>query len=153
MCIADDGTLNMTIILLILMILITLLLIVILLLVLRGTLRRFRVKTSTNQGIRPSGSGTGRNQDGGSRQMQIIRTQLDSEMPYSLTIDAPPSYDDTLLADRRVASSSGSQQEEANRSIEQEPLDGAVVSEDPLTNSESNNDEDMLIVNGVTDIV
>lgn len=152
MCIADDGTLNMTIILLILMILITLLLIVILLLVLRGTLQRFRAKTSTNQGIRPSGSGTGRNQDG-SRQVQITRTQLDSEMPYSLTIDAPPSYDDTLLADRRVASSSGSQQEEANRSIEQEPLDGAVVSEDPLTNSESNNDEDMLIVNGVTDII
>jgi hypothetical protein len=73
------------------MIAITLLLVTILLLVLRFTVRWFRKKaggTSLRCGQQTAGL------------ERIIRTQLDLDMPYAQI--APPSYSDTITADRRT---------------------------------------------------
>lgn len=73
---------------------IILLLIAILLLVLRYTVKRFgsKPRAPSNQDIVSA-----RRRHG---QTRIIHTRLDPDMPYAVT--APPSYGDTVLADRRL---------------------------------------------------
>ena len=95
---ADDTILNLNITLLAFMIIISVLLIIILSLLLKCTLNKFK-KTPATHGNQMESSGANGRGPGPS----IIRTNLDHEMPYALlpTI-APPSYQDTLLADQVV---------------------------------------------------
>lgn len=94
---ADDTILNLNITLLTFMIIISILLIIILSLLLKCTLSKFKKSPAFRGDQSESSSENGR---GGTN---IIRTNLDPEMPYALlpTI-APPSYQDTLLADQVV---------------------------------------------------
>lgn len=96
---ADNTILNLNIALLSFMILISLLLIVILSLLLRCTLNRFRKKHPSRQNRE-----NGREEESEGRiRSHIIRTHLDHEMPYAmLSTIAPPSYEDTILADEVV---------------------------------------------------
>lgn len=80
------------------MILISLLLVIILSLLLQCTLKRFRKKNRS----RDTASEAGR-ESRVSSPTNIIRARLDHDMPYApLTGIAPPSYEDTLLADQMV---------------------------------------------------
>ncbi len=106
---------NLTVVLLGLMISITLLLIVILLLVLRFMLKKFLSKPPTH----PASSSAMRQRQaaGGTRGARIMRTQLDPDVPYALT--APPSYGDTIVADRRMQTPVGlTEDEESNLILE-----------------------------------
>lgn len=94
--IIGSQSLTATIILLALIIVITLLLIVILLLVLMFTVKKFLSKPC-------SPSRSARRQTGRTRQTRIAHTQLDPDMPYAqVIVNAPPSYGDTVMADRRI---------------------------------------------------
>lgn len=91
-----SQSLTLTIIVLASMIVLTLLLIMILLLVLRLT-----VKNLLNKPRPPSTSA--RRQTRRTRQTRIVHTQLDPDMPYAqVMVNAPPSYGDTVMADRRI---------------------------------------------------
>ena len=95
---ADDTILNLNITLLAFMIIISVLLIIILSLLLKCTLNKFKKRPATHGNQMESSGANGRGPG-----PSIIRTNLDHEMPYALlpTI-APPSYQDTLLADQVV---------------------------------------------------
>lgn len=79
----------------------------------------------------PAGS-TGRRHTGRTRQ-RIVRTQLDPEMPYA-QVTAPPSYEDTLTADRIHQLTV--QQVEATTSTVTEDEDSHLIIEDPLSNEQ-----------------
>lgn len=102
----DSAVLNLNVALLAFMILISVLLIIILSLLLRCTLKRFRKKPTSHRST-DTASEEGRESRTGSRaaspHLNIVRTRLDLDMPYALLSSvAPPSYDDTLLADQIV---------------------------------------------------
>ncbi len=88
----------MTVIILVSLISATLLLITVLLIILKLVVKKFKKKLL----VTPERNALSR-LHAGSRQPQIIHTQLDPETPYA--VDAPPSYRDTMLADIRVESS------------------------------------------------
>lgn len=90
---------NLTVIILICLISATFLLIVGLLIMLRCVIRKLRKKPQ----VVPPQTRNNRRVQQRNRQPQIIRTELDPEIPYA--INAPPSYQDTMLADMRVQSS------------------------------------------------
>lgn len=83
----------------------TLLLIIILLLILRYLLK-FKSKPSSR-----SHRDRGNDRTASARRSTPTHTQLDPDMPYA-TI-APPSYADTLLADRRIQERSATEDEDA----------------------------------------
>ena len=124
----DEGfTLDLTVILLVLMISITLLLIVVLLITLKFIMKRLKkkplaVQNGPRRPQRPAHSRPG--------QARIIHTQLDMEMPYAVT--APPTYSDTLLADRRVQS--------ATQAVPTESEEAGLITQDSL----DNNSEEMV---------
>lgn len=112
----------MTTILLVVMIVITVLLIAILLAILQYTLKKLRFKPSTSQ---RAASQPQRTRPRASvslhRPAQIIRTQLDPEMPYAMT--APPSYSETILADSRVQDTAMAPSVDDNEEAELIPSD------------------------------
>ena len=100
---AENTVLNLNVALLAFMIIISLLLIVILSLLLRCTLKRFRKKPTSHRSRDTAGPEVREGGRAGSPHLNIMRTQLDLDMPYaSLSSVAPPSYEDTLLADQIV---------------------------------------------------
>lgn len=99
----DHTVLNLNIALLTLMILISVLLIIILSLLLRCTLKRFRKKSTSHHRSTDTANEDGRESRVGSPSLNIVRTHLDLDMPYApLSTVAPPSYEDTLVADQIV---------------------------------------------------
>ena len=98
---------------------------------LRCTLKRLRKKPQTHCNT-DTASQQGRESRVNSPQLNIVRTQLDLEMPYLSTTVAPPSYQDTLLADQIV------QQDSAPAySLEEEPVtdrEGGEEAEDVGSN-------------------
>ncbi len=114
------------------MIVISLLLIIILLLILRCTLLKFNRKASSSNRNRVSENEE--NTTNRVRNGNVIRTQLDSEMPYAPPI-APPSYQDTLLADQRVQTSDVNSSEVGTGSEEGDEA-GSVSSLNRLLTSE-----------------
>lgn len=111
------------------MVAITLLLIVILLLVLRFTLKKFMTKPCSS-----SEPGAGRRQAGRARQTRIVHTQLDLDTPYA-QVDAPPSYRDTLRADRRTQLQDP---DETRVPVTTEDEDSHLILGDALSNTDSN---------------
>lgn len=91
---------KMIISLLVLLIVVFLVLILVLLVVLRYTLKRFKKKPSSAQTHNRSSI---RGRQAENERPRITHTQLNHEIPYlPLPIVAPPTYEDTLLADERV---------------------------------------------------
>lgn len=119
---SSTSSFNLTTILLVVSITITLLLIAILLLILRYTVKRFRPKPSHTQPQRERQESTRSTRT----RTRIVHTQLDPEVPYAVT--APPSYADTLLADRRV-------QERSNAAAEDEEIN--LISADTLSSEQT----------------
>jgi hypothetical protein len=104
---ADNTILDLNITLLAFMIIISVLLIVILSLLLRCTLKRFRKTPASRDESEPGRTGV--------TNTGIVRARLDPEMPYApLTRIAPPSYQETLLADQVVQTPDTEQRSEDN---------------------------------------
>lgn len=135
--ITDHSVLNLNIALLSFMILISILLIIILSLLLCCTLKRFRKKPTSHRST-DTASEEARERESrvsSSLRPNIVRTHLDMDMPYALlSTVAPPSYEDTLLADQIV------QQDSAPEYTPDAEGDTPTSSEDDVgSNSSANN--------------
>ena len=113
----DNRVLHLNVALLVFMMVISLLLIAILILILRCTLNRFGKKRNRNRSNddhhaseeeRPNQVRNSNNR----AHNNIVHTQLNLEMPYfSTSTIAPPTYQDTLLADQIVQAVAGGESE------------------------------------------
>lgn len=116
------------------MIAITFLLLVILLLALRFTLKRFlRKSPTTEESCGPADRHQRRRGRGrGGRGRHVVHMELDPDTPYAV-VHAPPSYGDTVLADRRLQ-----HQQQQQNAPAQEEEETELILEDVLSSNDRN---------------